>query len=141
MTGRAVAAFLMLAVLGCGSGEQVDAATTSTVVSPSTTEPGAPDQTTFVSSTTTTTIEATLVQVRGGEVEGPDVIEVDLGATVGVWVLSDTDGEIHVHGYDLTFEMSGGTPFQVTFVADVPGVFEVEAHTGHIHLFDIRVVG
>ncbi len=145
MTGRAVAVFLVLAAVACGPGEQVDSSTSSTVLGVSTTTtPTTPDRTTTIAPrdiTTNTTTAETLVEVRGGEVEGPDVVEVDLGATVDVWVLSDIDDEIHVHGYDLTFEIIGGNPFHLTFIADVPGIFEVEAHSGHTHLFELRVLG
>lgn len=147
MIGRAVALLLVLVAGACSPGEQVDSVTTSTAMAASTTtEPTAPDRSTttttaLADTTTTTTVVSTLVEIVDGEVEGPDVIEVDLGSTVDVWVLSDIDDEVHVHGYDLIFEVSGGIPFHLTFVADVPGIFEVEVHTGHTHLFDLRVIG
>jgi hypothetical protein len=145
MIGRAVALLLVLVAGACGPGEQVDSVTTSTVMTTSTTtEPTVPDRfttTALSDTTTTTTVVSALIEIVDGEVEGPDVIEVDLGSTVDVWVLSDIDDEAHVHGYDLIFEVSGGTPFHLTFVADVPGIFEVEVHTGHTHLFDLRVLG
>jgi hypothetical protein len=58
---------------------------------------------------------------------------------VSVWVLSDIDDEIHVHGYDLYFEAMAGVPVEVALTADVPGIFEVELESSHIPLFELEV--
>lgn len=138
-----------LIVGSCGSGEP---AATSTTADPTTTSTnmaasaapttiGAPTSSTSVAESTTTTSLEVDVEFVGGEVAGQDSFEVALGDTVDIWVLSDVDDEMHVHGYDLFYDLEAGVPFHLTFVADVPGVFEVEAHTGHTHLFDIEVAG
>jgi hypothetical protein len=145
MVGRAGVVVLALATVACGP---VGDTTTSTTGPPLTTAPTTTgDQTTTLpdtttpADTTTTTIAPTIIEIASGEVEGPGVIEVDLGETVGVWVVSDIDDELHVHGYDLVFEIEAGVPLNLSFVADIPGVFEVEVHSIHAHIFDIRVVG
>lgn len=76
-----------------------------------------------------------------GEIVGPDVFEVELGETVDIWIRSDVDDEVHVHGYDLTYALEAGDPFHLSFVADVPGIFEVEVHAGHTVLFEVEVSG
>lgn len=134
---------LVLAVTAtaCEVGEPsvptTDPASTSTTGAPATTTSAA-HTTTSVPATVTTT-SGIDVEFSGGTVSGPDVFEVDLGETVDIWVLSDVDDEMHVHGYDLFFEPEAGVPFNLTFVADVPGIFEVEVHTGHTRLFEIEV--
>lgn len=77
----------------------------------------------------------------GGEVIGPDVFEVELGEPVDIWIRSDVDDEVHVHGYDLIYDLGAGERLHLSFVADVPGIFEVEVHTGHTILFELRVSG
>jgi hypothetical protein len=90
---------------------------------------------------TTTTGQRIDVEFRGGDVSGPAAIQVQLGEAVDVWVLSDVSDEVHVHGYDLTFELVPGVPNQISFVADVPGVFEVELHDANAVLFNLEVIG
>lgn len=53
-------------------------------------------------------------------------VPVTLGSRVRLSVLADVADELHVHGYDLTQPTSVGTPTMLEFVADEPGVFEVE---------------
>lgn len=124
--------------------------TTSTSGEPTTTTVASPDTTTTAAAavTTTTTVAATTsttlqvdVEVSGGEVNGPDRFEVTRGDDFGIWVLSDTADELHVHGYDLFFHLTPGVPVNVAFSADVPGIFEVELETDHQFLFDIEVTG
>lgn len=76
-----------------------------------------------------------------GDVIGPDVLEVELGESVDIWIRSDVDDEVHVHGYDLVYDLEAGEPLHLSFVADVPGIFEVEVHTGHTILFELQVSG
>jgi len=66
-------------------------------------------------------------------------VEVPLNETVRIEVTSDRPDEIHVHGYEVRSEIKPEETTVVEFVADLPGVFEVEIHTGHEKLFDLRV--
>ena len=68
----------------------------------------------------------TLKIASGQPVDGPRRVRVDLGSVVAVVVTSDATGEIHVHGYDILQPVAEGHPAQFAFVADIPGVFEVE---------------
>jgi hypothetical protein len=135
---------VVLLLAACSGG---DAATTtsstSTTVPITTTEP---TNTTTTAPTTTTTFASTTiagqeidVSVEGGAVVGPGRITVAVGEQVSVWVLSDVDAEIHVHGYDLFFEATAGVPIEVALTADVPGIFEVELEQTHTPLFALEV--
>lgn len=145
MVGRTASVALVLAAVACGSAGDT---TTSTTGPPLTTvpttiadQPATPPETTKSADTTPTTITVTPIEITHGSIDGPGVFEVGLGETVDIWVVSDIDDELHVHGYDLFFEVEARVPLNLSFVADVPGVFEVEVHSIHAHVFEIRVVG
>jgi len=144
-SGSLLAAVLVLAV-ACGDAEP--AATTTTTTEPGTTSSPAAITTTTsavapttVGVETTTTTGAVDVAIAGGVASGPAEFSYDLGDTVDITLVSDVDDELHVHGYDLVFALTADVPITLDFVADVPGVFEVEIHTGHAHVFDIEVSG
>jgi hypothetical protein len=135
---------LATVLAGCGDGGP-DASTTS-APPPSTTSTTSANTTTTVEATTTTTIAATTTTVQaidvyfeGGQVVGEDVFSFNVGDEVSIWFLSDTDEEVHVHGYDVSFAAKAGTPLEITLVADVPGIFEVELEATHTLLFELEV--
>ena len=75
--------------------------------------------------------EGTLVELtyEGGEVSGDTGrVEVPIGSTVVLRVTSDVQEEIHVHGVDEYVDLPAGKTTEASFVADVPGVFELELH-------------
>lgn len=105
----------------------------------STTEPeGA---TTLPATTTTMTGPELDVEIREGEVAGPDRFEYRTGETVSITVVADTEYELHVHGYDLRYDLEPGILFTIEFTADVPGIFEVETHPGQLVVFHIEISG
>lgn len=139
-----ILAGVALVVSACGGGEEVAtttsvavSSTTTTTVTPTTTVP----QTTTTIVATTTTTEQVDVSFEGGVVTGPERISAAMGEQVSVWVLSDVDAEIHVHGYDLFFDATAGVPLEVVLTADVPGIFEVEVEGAHTLLFELEVTG
>ncbi len=80
------------------------------------------------------------IAVEDGEVVGgPLDLSVDLGSTVHVTVTSDVEDHVHVHGYDLFFDVGPGETTEIRFVADVPGVFEVELEGMHTLLMELEV--
>jgi hypothetical protein len=93
--------------------------------------------------TTTTTVGRFDVALEGEagdlRVKGPDVFTVVVDDQVEITVLSPVAGIIHVHGYDHFFEVEPGVATLLTFVADVPGIFEVELEDKHLRLFDLEV--
>ncbi|MHA6792165.1 hypothetical protein ACVGVM_01375 [Pseudonocardia bannensis] len=80
--------------------------------------------------TPTVTVEgAQRVELRyaGGVVEGGVArIAIPAGSTVELVVASDVADEVHLHGYDRSSFVTAGATTTLRFVADLPGVFEVE---------------
>lgn len=73
--------------------------------------------------------QAVNLTYAGGEVTGDTGrVEVPVGMRVRLTVTADVPDQIHVHGFDLTQAVSPGQSSQLEFVADRPGVYEVELH-------------
>jgi len=134
---------VVLIVTAC-SGETVTTSTTSTsilsiVTSTTETMTSTTGATTTTFAATTTTAASIDVTVSAGEVAGPERFSFAIGDEVSIWVLADTSDEIHVHGYDVYFEIQPGDPVEIAFTADVPGIFEVELESSHVPLFEAEV--
>jgi hypothetical protein len=146
MRFRLLAACLVFVVAACGGGaepvgtfpEVSPSTTTTTEVT--TTSTTLPPTTTTVAITTTTT-QPIDVTFEGGAVTGPERVTAAIDDQVSIWVLSDVDAEIHVHGYDLFFDALAEVPVEISFTADVPGIFEVEVEGSHTLLFELEVTG
>ncbi len=82
------------------------------------------------------TIEVT---VEAGTVEGGGRVRVPLGDRVKLTVAADVSDEVHVHGYDLAADVAPGALAVFEFLADIPGIFEVELHRAHSLLLDLEV--
>jgi FtsP/CotA-like multicopper oxidase with cupredoxin domain len=79
-----------------------------------------------------TTVE---IKVHHGRlVAGPAVIKLKQGDQVTLRVTSDSNDELHVHGYDLHLNLIAGQPAQLSFTADHSGRFEYELHHAHTDL-------
>jgi hypothetical protein len=135
---------VLLAIAACsgGAGTTTTTSTTSTLPIVTTTTQAVTSTTVPTTTTlavTTTTAVPIDVNVQTGEVAGPERFSFAIGEQVSVWVLSDIDDEIHVHGYDRYFEAIAGVPVEVALTADVPGIFEVELESSHIPLFELEV--
>ena len=75
---------------------------------------------------------------RGGQKVAIDVTVTKAGSmtpsdltahqndTVTINIKSDTDGEVHLHGYDIPFDCVAGRTVSHTFTADKTGDFEIE---------------
>jgi len=143
-TRMAILTGIVLLAVACGGGAASNTTTsTTTTISTTTTEPTT--TTTTMATTTSTVAETTTtaqtidITVEAGVVAGPGTVSVAIGDQVSVWVLSDVDAEIHVHGYDLFFEAPAGVPTEVALTADLPGIFEVELEETHTPLFALEV--
>ena len=139
-----VPAVVALALAACGSGKgstsdstspaapATTAASTAATTAPST---SAAAETTVPAGETTPTDEAVSGDAQEIilNVDDPAQIgqtfDVALGQTVVLRLLSDTDQEYHVHGYDLEKQAAAGVETTFEFTADTPGSFEVESHT------------
>ncbi len=130
----ALLAAVSAVVAGCGSSSPASsttstAPTSSTAGSGSTTTTTAPRQGTVIS-----------LAISGGKVEGGVVRQaVKLGDEVTFRVVSDVDEELHVHGYDRKLALAPGIPVEVTFTADIPGVFEVELEHSGLKVAELQV--
>lgn len=109
-----VAAVLTLAAAACGDdGDDGDDAAPT----------GGETDTTDGAATADTVIA---LEVRDGDLVGGSRQEnVSLGDTVEVVVTGDSTDQVHVHGYDLFVDLTGGEG-NLTFDALIPGTFEIE---------------
>lgn len=117
-----------------------EAATTTDA--PATTEEPPPPATTEAPPATTTVAGPAVVRivVVGGQPEGGiRRASVRRGREVIVRVSSDVADHIHLHGYDLIADVAPGAPAELTFVADVPGRFEIELEDRGVPIADIQV--
>jgi FtsP/CotA-like multicopper oxidase with cupredoxin domain len=79
-----------------------------------------------------TTVE---IKVHDGRLAaGPAVIKLKQGDQVALRITSDSNDELHVHGYDLYLPLIAGQPAQLSFTADHSGRFEYELHQAHTDL-------
>ena len=80
------------------------------------------------------------VAFAAGQVSGDTGrVPVPVGEEVTITVTSDVADEIHLHGYDLSAEVSPEAPATLTFPATIPGVFEVELEQLGTLLFTLQV--
>jgi hypothetical protein len=100
-------------------------------VSPST--PSSPTASTPTSSPSETDSpsaapERTVIEItyRNGAVQGPTTFTVTQGDRVRLIVHADVSDEVHVHGYDLTADVTPDEPARIDFVANAAGLYEVE---------------
>jgi plastocyanin len=148
----AVAVALSLVLAACGPSADQASSTATTPGSPATAPDGASatvdttTTTTRIATTTaetkTTTTEAKVVEivVEGGEVViGPERIQAELGSRVSFVVVSDAVDHVHIHGYDIYFDLTPGGRREIQFTADVPGMFEVEMEESHLLLVELEV--
>lgn len=142
-----VCAVLALALSACGGdGDEVTTTTgaTTTTAAPTSTVPATAAPATTTSSavppTTATPSGVSIdVVVTDDGIDAEDRYDVPLGEEVTITVTSTFADEVHVHSYDLFAELEPDVPGRITFVADVPGVFEVELENAGVPLFELVV--
>ena len=126
-TAVGLSAVLLLAA--CGGSEPAASSAPPSPLPPATSS--APSSSPSASPSPSPTVEGTVIEltVAGGEVSGDTGrVEVPLNGTVILRVTSDVAEEVHVHGVDEYVDLAAGQTTEATFVADVPGVFELELH-------------
>ena len=87
---------------------------------------------------TATTFEIT---VAGGEVTGGGRQRVEVGDRVRLVITADVSDHVHVHVYDLLEDVTPGEPVEIEFVADIPGVVEVELEDAQLTLLELEIHG
>jgi hypothetical protein len=137
-----LAAVALLALTACGGDDDeptVAGGQPSTTAAAPTTAGGSP-VTTAAPPTTGAPGTVLSVTVRGGSVvEGASRQRATLNQPVTIRVTSDVAEEVHVHGYDKIFPVAANSRGETTFVANIPGVFEVEFERSHKVLFTLEV--
>ena len=85
--------------------------------------------------------EAPTIHIEDGQpVGGVQEIEAKAGEKVRFVVVSDAPDELHLHGYELTEEVTPSSPALFEFEADLEGIYELEAHdAGHVTVAEVRV--
>jgi hypothetical protein len=85
---------------------------------------------------------ARLVELKvqqGRLVLGPEVIKLTEGDKLTLRVTSDTDDEMHLHGYNLHLDLTAGQAGELTLTANRSGRFEYELHHAHRTLGALEV--
>ena len=78
--------------------------------------------------TVETGVAANIVVENGEPVGGVVPIEASRGERISLTIEVDPpEEEVHVHGYEIT-EPARSSPVQLSFEADLDGVFEIELH-------------
>ena len=135
-----------LIVAGCGGtgastmGPVETTTTSTTTATTATTSAGTGATTTSGTTTTSAATELFLIKIEdGAKTDGLDTISVRVGETVRFEVEADVADEVHLHGYDLTWETIPGEAVLVEFIADATGIFEVELEGSGLPIVDIEV--
>lgn len=141
---------LLLTACSAGGSSSTVAPTPSSSVPP--TSVGVPDTTAADSASTSTSTstmptmstivdEAVVIEVtvEGGQLVSDRRAEVKLGDNVRLVIESDAADELHVHGYDLTADVVVGQETELSFVAEIPGIFEVEFETIRLQVLELVV--
>ncbi|MFG1624699.1 cupredoxin domain-containing protein [Kribbella sp. NPDC049227] len=132
----------LLVLAGCGGGDSDSGASPSTPPStpastPSdlptmTATPGKPNSSSPSNTADPSGEQADVtinVTVANGKVNPSGAsVKAKAGQTVLVTAVSDTDEELHIHGYDKELELTPGKPASVKFTANMKGTFEIETH-------------
>lgn len=139
-----LAALAMAGALGgCGQAPANSAASTAPTAPAGTVDGSRADSDTPTTPVPTPAEPATRtinVAVRGGQVSGDTGrVEVPLGTPVTLFVTSDVADEIHLHGYDREAPVPAGGVGSISFIATIPGVFEVELHEADLQLLQLQV--
>lgn len=121
----------------CGSSSTTSAATTTSNGVSST---GSTGSSATASSSSAAADVIVDLEVKGGTVVGGvREVKIDVGRSVAIRVTSDVADELHVHGYDLKRDVSPGIESELIFVADIPGVFEVELEQSGLTVGKLQV--
>jgi hypothetical protein len=72
-------------------------------------------------------------------VEPGSRVAVETGAAIHVLFSGSVTEELHIHGYDLSLEIAPGGVEVLDFVADIPGIFEVELEGAGTLVFELEV--
>jgi hypothetical protein len=66
------------------------------------------------------------VTITGGKTMNPSDLSAHQNDTVTINITSDTNGEMHLHGYNIIFAAKAGQTVSKTFKADKSGGYPIE---------------
>jgi hypothetical protein len=138
----ALAVALVSALSACGGDDSPTIETPATPATSVTTTVGTGVTTSVAAgrgTTMTTAANTFTITVRGGSVEGPSRARVKVNQSVLLRVTSDTEDEVHVHGYDERVDVGPGNTAEITFLADIAGTVEVELENSRRRLTTLEV--
>ena len=146
---------LSLLAEGCGGGDDRSAADTETVQTSATElQPAATEQATTAAEpepeteqtrtepeeSGTSPAPLVTITVVGGRPEGGIArVTVDRGERVRLRVRSDIVDQVHLHGYDVEWDVGPGQARTVVVEATVPGRFELELHETGTQIGELTV--
>lgn len=80
------------------------------------------------------------IVIRNGEpVGGVEELEYSAGDQIRFTVESDVADEVHVHGYDLSQDVTAGGSVEFDFAAEIEGIFEIELEQRKVQVAELRV--
>lgn len=79
------------------------------------------------------------VDVYDGLAQGEPRVVVERGEEVELVVTSDAADEVHLHGYDLKADVTPDAAAVIRFVANLPGIYEVELEDAGLLLVELEV--
>ena len=82
---------------------------------------------------------ATIVIEGGKPAGGVEELSFESGERIQFVVESDVDEEVHLHGYDVSEEVSAGGEVEFDVPATIEGVFEVELEESVVPIAEITV--
>lgn len=126
------------ALASCGGDDDVGTTETTTRTRP--TIPTTTDTTATATTTEVAQLRIVRVQVVEGAPQGGIVREtVQKNDRVVLVITSDVADEVHLHGYDVTRDVSAGGTVRLPFTTSLPGRFEVELEDRGAQIADLTV--
>jgi hypothetical protein len=115
---------------------------TPTPSSPTLTETSSPSDGASPTPSESPAPKRTIIEVtyRDGAVRGPTSFTVTQGERVRLIVHADVPDEVHLHGYDLTADVTPQEAARIDFVANAAGRYEVELEGSGAPLFELEIV-
>jgi FtsP/CotA-like multicopper oxidase with cupredoxin domain len=130
----AIAAVIVLAAAG---GDDDGGERSAATATPSATDQAqAPEETTTSEPTSTPTPRPKPPLLTAG---GDETVRATEGERVRFRVRSDAADEVHVHGYDISFDVPASKTVTISFDASITGIFEMELELSKQPLGKLRV--
>lgn len=139
VAGLSLVAIVVLFVVLSG-GEDEGGSTTTTEVEETTTAVIDQDKPDKPAKPVEAEPQVPVVELVNGEPKGgPTDLEFEKGDEVRFDAESDTEQELHIHGYDIYEDIVPGKTTKVSFPAEIDGIFEIESHSTGVIVAELTV--